>query len=100
MKALIGHSLTVFMGFFAIMNPIANTPIFLSLTADDSAASLFAAFLLGGVFCLLGKLIFNLFGITLPAFRVMGGILVALIGYQMLLDGIFGASAAANVTGT
>jgi multiple antibiotic resistance protein len=92
MKALIGHSLTVFMGFFAIMNPIANTPIFLSLTADDSAAvrrrvaaaSLFTAFLLVVVFCLLGKLIFNLFGITLPAFRVMGGILVALIGYQML----------------
>lgn len=36
------------------------------------------------VFCLLGKAIFSLFGIALPAFRITGGVLVALIGYQML----------------
>ncbi|MDG2738320.1 MarC family protein, partial [Vibrio parahaemolyticus] len=35
MKELIVHTVTVFMGFFAIMNPIANIPIFLSLTADE-----------------------------------------------------------------
>lgn len=28
-KATVGHVLSVFMGFFAIMNPIANTPVFL-----------------------------------------------------------------------
>jgi multiple antibiotic resistance protein len=38
MQEMIGHALSVFMGFFAIMNPIANTPIFLGLTADDSPA--------------------------------------------------------------
>ncbi|MDF5528153.1 MarC family protein, partial [Vibrio parahaemolyticus] len=27
MKELIVHTVTVFMGFFAIMNPIANIPI-------------------------------------------------------------------------
>ncbi len=32
----------------------------------------------------MGKLIFHLFGITLPAFRIMGGGLVVLIGYHML----------------
>jgi len=88
----IGHALSVFMGFFAIMNPIANTPIFLGLTADDSAdvrkkvalKCLLLAFALIVAFTLLGKLIFSLFGITLPAFRIMGGVLVALIGYQML----------------
>ena len=92
MESQIGNVLSVFMGFFAIMNPIANTPIFLGLTADDSAAirkqvafkSLLLAFLLVVTFALLGKLIFSLFGITLPAFRIMGGILVAMIGYQML----------------
>ena len=92
MESQIGNVLSVFMGFFAIMNPIANTPIFLGLTADDSAAirkqvafkSLLLAFLLVVAFTLLGKLIFSLFGITLPAFRIMGGILVAMIGYQML----------------
>ncbi|NCO46636.1 MAG: MarC family protein, partial [Vibrio sp.] len=27
-------ALTTFMGFFAIMNPIANTPVFVGLTAN------------------------------------------------------------------
>lgn len=92
MEPWLGHALSAFMGFFAIMNPIANTPIFLGLTSTDSAAmqkriagkSVLTAFVLIAVFALAGKTIFTLFGITLPAFRIMGGILVALIGYQML----------------
>ncbi|WP_242475352.1 MarC family protein [Thiohalocapsa halophila] len=91
-KASIGHALSVFMGFFAIMNPIANTPVFLGLTADDDTATrrrvafqaVLTAFLIVAAFCLLGAVIFKLFGITLPAFRITGGVLVALIGYQML----------------
>lgn len=92
MKDLIGHGLSVFMGFFAIMNPIANTPIFLGLTADDAPdlrrkvalKAVVMAFVFILTFVLLGKVIFQLFGITLPAFRITGGALVALIGYQML----------------
>ncbi|HDL78228.1 MAG TPA: NAAT family transporter, partial [Bacteroidetes bacterium] len=92
MENIITNSITVFFGFFAIMNPIANTPIFLGLTAEDNAAtrkavalrSLIIAFLLVTFFCILGKLIFKLFGITLPAFRIAGGILVFIIGVQML----------------
>jgi multiple antibiotic resistance protein len=91
-KNTIGHALSVFMGFFAIMNPIANTPVFLGLTGSDDAAlrrrvalqAMLTAFVIITVFCLVGSLIFKLFGITLPAFRVTGGVLVALIGYQML----------------
>lgn len=91
-KTAIGQGLAVFMGFFAIMNPIANTPVFLSLTDGDDAElrrkvafqALLTAFLIITVFCLLGSVIFDLFGITLPAFRIAGGVLVALIGYQML----------------
>lgn len=92
MHELIGHALSVFMGFFAIMNPIANTPIFVGLTAEDTPdirkrvakKALITAFGLILLFSLLGKLIFTLFGITLPAFRITGGVLVALIGYNML----------------
>ena len=92
MDNLTGHALAVFMGFFAIMNPIANTTVFLGLTANDTpeerkrvaAKALLTTFVIIVVFCLLGKTIFDLFGITLPAFRITGGILVALIGYQML----------------
>ena len=73
MEATIGHVLSVFMGFFAIMNPIANTPVFLGLTAGENAASqrriatraLLTSFLIILVFCAAGKLIFTLFGICL-----------------------------------
>ncbi|WP_234495355.1 MarC family protein [Vibrio maritimus] len=92
MKELIIHIVTVFMGFFAIMNPIANTPIFLGLTGDEDRVttkaialrSVSLAFLLITIFAVSGKLIFDLFGITLYALRITGGILVFLIGFNML----------------
>ena len=95
MNAFVGHALSIFMGFFAIMNPIANTPVFLGLTAEDdpetrrkiAAKSLIVSFTIILVFSAAGKLIFGLFGISLPAFRIMGGILVALVGYHMLQGG-------------
>jgi len=92
MKSIMIHAATVFMGFFAIMNPIANVPIFLGLTDDDdeqtaaavALKSLVLAFLIVTVFAIAGKTIFELFGITLPAFRITGGLVVSLIGYHML----------------
>ena len=86
------HTGTVFMGFFAIMNPIANVPIFLGLTDEDdqqatkavALRSLLLAFLIIALFSLAGKVIFELFGITLSAFRITGGLLVFLIGFHML----------------
>ena len=92
MKSMLIHAVTVFMGFFAIMNPIANVPIFLSLTSDDDEEttvavafkSLLLAFLIVTLFSVAGKAIFELFGLTLPAFQIAGGILVFLIGFHML----------------
>ena len=86
------HAFTVFMGFFAIMNPIANVPIFLSLTSGDdekttttvALRSVLLAFLIVTAFSIAGKLIFDLFGLTLPAFRIAGGLVVFLIGFKML----------------
>jgi len=92
MQDLLLFAGTVFMAFFAIMNPIATTPTFLGLTQGmDSRTrrliafkSLSLAFIIVVVFCLLGKLIFEVFGITLPAFRITGGILVFVVGFQLL----------------
>ncbi len=86
------HIATVFMGFFAIMNPVANTPIFIGLTQGDDAETkkavamkaMLLAFIIVSVFCISGKVIFDLFGITITAFRIVGGILVFMIGYHML----------------
>ncbi len=92
MESMLLHTATVFMGFFAIMNPIANVPIFLGLTDDDdqqttkavALRSLMLTFLIIAIFSVAGKLIFEMFGITLPAFRITGGLLVLLIGFNML----------------
>ena len=92
MESMLLHTATVFMGFFAIMNPIANVPIFLGLTGDDdqqttkavALRSLMLTFLIIAIFSVAGKLIFEMFGITLPAFRITGGLLVLLIGFNML----------------
>lgn len=91
----ITHAFVVFMGFFAVMNPIANTPVFLSITADDTPAvrriiALRALTITCGIialFAVSGHFIFTLFGISLYAFRIAGGVLIALIGYRMLHGG-------------
>ncbi|WP_271272248.1 MarC family protein [Aliamphritea hakodatensis] len=92
MENIVLHAATVFMGFFAIMNPIANVPVFLGLTSQDDSQttraiafrSLLIAFIVIAVFSVAGKYIFQLFGLSLPAFRITGGILVFLIGFHML----------------
>ncbi|AAZ28524.1 MULTISPECIES: MarC family protein [Colwellia] len=92
MNLLMEHALTVFMAFFAIMNPIANTAVFAGLTGDKNkleqrkiaAKALIITFIVIASFAILGKSIFHLFGITLPALRITGGILVFIVGYHML----------------
>jgi len=92
MDDYLAHAASVFMAFFAIMNPLANTPVFLGLTADDGPTvrravarkALLLAFVVVLVFCALGKLVFEMFGISIDAFRITGGGLVILVGYHML----------------
>jgi len=92
MGDLYAQIITVFLGFFAIMNPIANTAAFAGLVGDQSKAdqvriatkALMITFAVVLVFSVLGNVIFNLFGITLPALRIAGGILVFIVGYHML----------------
>jgi multiple antibiotic resistance protein len=95
MENMLIHAVTVFMGFFAIMNPIANVPIFLGLTSGDdkqttatvALRSLTLAFIIVTLFSVAGKVIFELFGLTLPAFQITGGLIVFLIGFHMLQGG-------------
>jgi len=91
---LLTFSLSVFTGFFAIMNPIANTPIFMGLVEGQeqntkkriAKKATLTAFLIVASFVILGKYIFELFGITIPAFKLTGGILIFYIGFEMLLS--------------
>ncbi len=86
------HGITVFMGFFAMLNPIGNIPIFLGMVQDFdkktqnkvALRATITAFTIIAIFCVFGHIIFRLFGITVPAFQIAGGIIVFIIGFQML----------------
>ena len=83
---------TVALGFFAIMNPIGNMPIFIGLVEgiDKSEQkkiarkSVLLAFAIVAAFSIFGGIIFKAFGLTLPAFQIGGGILIFAVGYQLL----------------
>jgi multiple antibiotic resistance protein len=84
--------LTTLAGFFAIMNPLANAPIFLGLTQGFDTSerrktalrAVLVAFFVVAVFSLLGQVLFSVFGITVASFRVAGGLIVFSIGFKML----------------
>lgn len=92
MTDLIIYTGVVFMGFFAIMNPIASIPIFLTLTSLDdddetrqiALKAVVTAFIIVFLFATSGHLILKIFGISLTALRFTGGILIGKMGYDML----------------
>jgi multiple antibiotic resistance protein len=92
MDNLITFSITVFTGFFAITNPITNMTVFVALTEgadkktknDISKRANIISFIIVTIFVLLGKFIFELFNISIPAFKITGGILIFFIGFEML----------------
>jgi len=92
MENILGYSLSVFIAFFAIMNPFVNIPIFVKLTegldekkkAKVARSASLLAFFIVAFFILIGKYIFELFGLTIPAFKIFGGALIFYIGFEML----------------
>lgn len=88
----VGFTITVFTGFFAIMNPIANLPAYVALVqgADKDERkqmrkkAVTVAFFIVLSFIVLGKIIFSLFGLSIPAFKITGGILIFLAGFDMV----------------
>ena len=77
---------------FFLVDPFAAIPSFLAITAgvDPERRSRRArkgaitCFIVLTTFALAGRLIFKMFGITLPAFEVAGGLILLLIGLDML----------------
>ncbi|MBN9668874.1 MarC family protein [Roseibium aggregatum] len=84
--------LKIFAALFAIMNPIANLPVFLSLTADKGAGferkvafTLLISLSVGAAIVgLTGDMILKVFGISLDAFRLAGGFLILLIALNLI----------------
>lgn len=86
------YAIAAFTGFIAINNPVGNIPIFMGLTkhADRpmkkniAKKATFTAFIIVSGFIILGKYIFDIFGLTIPAFKITGGILVFFVGFEMI----------------
>ena len=88
----LAFSIKVFSALFAIMNPVANVPVFLSLTqgATDAERRRIAvtALIAVSVGCVVaavaGEAILDVFGVSINDFRLAGGLLVLLIALSML----------------
>ena len=85
-------SLLALSSIFFLVDPFAALPTFLAITegADPvrrrrvAGKGALTALIVLGTFAFTGEAIFKLFGITLPAFELAGGIILLLIGLDML----------------
>lgn len=88
----ISEFLKTFIALLVIINPPAVVPAYLSLTNGMSELTLKkvykmvskSVFFVLAVSALAGQIILNIFGISLESFQVGGGILLAIIAYNMM----------------
>jgi multiple antibiotic resistance protein len=86
------YALFAFSSLFVIVDPIATVPAFIAMTARDTVAhrlrmARMACVVMVGVlagFALIGKSLFTLLGITLPAIQVAGALVLLLVALDML----------------
>jgi multiple antibiotic resistance protein len=92
MRDLVTFGLVAFSAVFFVVDPLACLPIFLAITANETAAQKRAtarrAALTSGltliVFAMAGSLIFRFFGISIAAFKIAGGVLCFLVALDMM----------------
>jgi multiple antibiotic resistance protein len=89
---IVRFSLLALSSIFFLVDPFAAIPSFLAITHSADAArrkrmarkGALTAFIVLTSFAVAGQVIFRLFGITLPAFEIAGGLILLLIGLDML----------------
>jgi len=92
MGSLLQFGLIAFTSIFVLVDPVAAVPAFLAMTGGSdrarrrhmAARAAWTCLLVLLVFSLGGTFIFKLFGITLAAFRIAGGLILGVIGFDML----------------
>jgi multiple antibiotic resistance protein len=88
------HFLSAFVTLFVVIDPAGCAPIFAGLTAGAGAAhrrsmairSTGIASLILLLFALLGEPLLRVLGIGLDAFRIAGGVMLALIALEMVFE--------------
>ena len=91
-SAYVRFSVLALSSVFFLVDPFAALPTFLAVTAGAdklrrrgmARKASITAFVVLTAFALAGQYIFRMFGITLPAFEIAGGIILLLIGLDML----------------
>lgn len=84
--------LTILIGLFSLINPLSALPVYLGLTQDyteeNKLKTLKKTCVYILIICLvsyyLGVYLLNFFGITIPALRVAGGLIIFRSGWQLL----------------
>jgi multiple antibiotic resistance protein len=84
--------LTILIGLFSLINPLGALPVYVSLTQDfpeeNKLSTLKKTCIYIFVICIisyyLGVYLLNFFGITIPALRVAGGLIIFRSGWQLL----------------
>jgi multiple antibiotic resistance protein len=92
MREWLSFSLLSLSAIFFVVDPMGVIPVFMAMTrndppekrADMAKRASIAAFLILTTFALAGTLIFRVFGVTLGAFKVAGGVLLLLTSIEML----------------
>ena len=92
MDQYLQFALVTFTSVLFIVDPIAVVPTYLVITQGQSPTqrrvtarrACVAAAMILVVFALAGSRIFGLFGITMPAFRIAGGLILWLVAMDML----------------
>jgi multiple antibiotic resistance protein len=85
--------LLAFIPLFVAIDPIGLVPMFLSLGSQvdppqrraATRHAIVTAFLVGGCFLFLGKLVFHALGITVADFQIAGGIILLTVAVQELV---------------
>ncbi len=91
---MLNDLIPAFVTLFVIIDPIGLVPIFIALTAQASTAhrrkmaihGCAIGFAILMLFALIGDKLLAAMGITLPAFRLAGGILLFLIALEMVFE--------------
>ncbi len=91
-EAAVRFTLVALSSVFFVVDPFATIPSFLAMTQSHTEAhrrlmarqAAWTCFIVLTVFALAGSVIFKIFGITLPAFKIAGGLLLFLVAFEML----------------
>jgi len=92
LREVLSQSLLAFSAIFVVVDPFAAVPFFLAMTSGQSIEerretarrAALGTFLILAAFGIAGALVFRLLGITIPAFKIAGGILLLLIAVDMI----------------